>query len=323
MKATYFLISSCFAALMLNACSDKVVLPDQPLSNYEKVYMPQAVNNPQKKTLAVSPTDQVVIYGANFGGQGYPAEDITVNFAVDQSLVSQYNQTHGTQFKALPAGSFTLEQATAVIAKGTLNTPPMELRIKTTGPNAIDVLSDYLLPVSISVSKENVKVNEQLQTTYYHLRSEPNLADYTEYDRTGWTVVGFSSEEPAEAQWGNGGLALHTLDNNTGTFWHSQWQGGTPGPPHFIAVDMGQEKTVHGVWFVGRQNDNNGKPKTVNVQVSMDGSSWADARTLTLENNKSKQKFFLNGFRQARYFKIIITASYNEVYSHLAELGTF
>lgn len=323
MKAILILTMSFLAAGMLAGCSDKVVLPDQPLSEYEKVYMPQAVNNPVKKALTVSESPQVLIYGANYGGQDYPAQDIQVDFIIDHPLVDDFNGKNGTQYKALPANTYSFTQNSSTIQKGMLSTPPLEIKINTSGPNAIDVLTDYLLPVTIAVPKGSVKVNEGLRTTYYVVRSQPNLADYPEYERTGWTIAGFSSEEPAEAQWGNGGQALHTLDDNAGTFWHSQWQGGTPGPPHHITVNMGTTKTLHGLWFIGRQNDQEGKPKNVQVQVSMDGSTWTDAGSFTLENNKDKQKQFLNGFKPAKYFKVIFTSSYDAVYCHLAELGAF
>jgi len=304
----------------------KVDLPDQPLSDFEKIYMPQAVNNPLKLTLIISDTPQSIVYGANYGGQDYPGQDIQIGFSVNQALADSFNIANNTQYKALPANSYSFTQASAVIQKGTLGTEPLEIKINTSGQNAIDVLTDYLLPVSITEAKlpaGTIKVNEDLRTTYYVVKAQPNLADYPDYNRSLWSVAGFSSEEPAEAQWGNGGQALHTFDDNTGTFWHSQWQNGLPGPPHYIAINMGETKTLHGLWFIARQNEQEGKPKDVQVQVSMDGTNWTDAGNFTLENNKTKQKQFLSGFKTAKYFKVIFTSTYDAVYCHLAELGAF
>ena len=327
MKTKLFFSICLLSTLLYVGCQKaKVDLPDQPLSDFEKIYMPQAVNNPVKRTLIISDTPQTVIYGANYGGQDYPSQDIQISFAINQALVDSFNLANNTNYKALPVNSFTFTNASAVIQKGSLSTEPLEIKINTGGQNAIDVLTDYLLPVSISEAKlpaGNINVNEDLRTTYYLVKAQPNLADYPEYDRSLWTIAGFSSEEPAEAQWGNGGQALHTLDDNTGTFWHSQWANGTPGPPHHIIVNMGETKTIHGLWFIARQNDQGGKPKDVKVQVSMDGTSWADAGGFILENNKTKQKQFLSGFKAAKYFKVIFTSSYDEVYCHLAELGAF
>jgi hypothetical protein len=323
MKAKLIFAVTLFTASFYISCSDKVTLPPQPLSDYEKIYMPQAVNNPVKKVLQITDSAQVIIYGANYGGQDYPAQDIQVDFAINESLVDSFNLKNNTQYKPLPANSFSFTQTSAIIQKGTLATTPLEIKISTSGANAPEVLTDYLLPVTISVSKGNIKVNEDLRTTYYLIRSQPNLNDYPDYSRTLWTVGGFSSEEPAEAQWGNGGQALHTLDDNTGTFWHSQWQNASPGPPHYIIINMGETKTIHGLWFIDRQNDQEGKPKEVQVQVSMDGAIWTEAGTFTLENTKVKQKQFLSGFKTAKYFKVIFNSAYDASYCHLAELGAF
>jgi hypothetical protein len=323
MKVKQIIVAILFTGMLYVSCSDKVTLPDQPLSDYEKIYMPQAVNNPAKKVLAVSDTVQTIIYGANYGGQDYPAQDIPVDFAINPALVDSFNLKNNTNYKALPASSFSFTQTAAVIQKGKLTTEPLELKIRTGGTNAIDVLTDYLLPITIAAPKSNINVNEDLRTTYFLIRSQPNINDYPDYSRTGWTIAGFSSEEPAEAQWGNGGEAIHALDDNTSTFWHSQWQNASPGPPHYIIVNMGATKTLHGLWFIDRQNDQEGKPKEVQVQVSIDGITWTDAGAFTLENTKATQKQFLSGFKPAKYFKVIFTSSYDASYCHLAELGAF
>lgn len=323
MKVKLIVAATILTTSLYMSCSDKVTLPPQPLSDYEKIYMPQAVNNPVKKVLNIVDTPQAVVYGANYGGQDYPVQDIQVDFLINPSQVDTFNLKNSTQYKILPAGCYSFTQTSAIIQKGTLSTAPLEIKVNTTGPNAFDVLTDYLLPVTIAVPKSEIKVNEELRTTYFLIRSQPNLNDYPDYSRALWTVAGFSSEEPAEAQWGNGGQAIHTLDDNSGTFWHSQWQGGSPGPPHFISINMGETKTLHGLWFVGRQSDNDGKPKDVRVQVSTDGTTWTDAGAFTLENTKAKQKQFLSGFKTAKYFKVIFNSSYDASYCHLAELGAF
>jgi len=323
---TKFLYFFLFSTMVYTGCKDTVSLPSQPLSDYEKIYMPQAVNNPVKTTLLISDTPQSIIYGANYGGQDYPAADIQIGFAIDPSMVDSFNLKNNTQYQMLPANSYTFTETAATIKRGKLATAPLEIKINTSGANAIEVLTDYLLPVSITdtkMSTGSVKINEDLRTTYYLVRAEPNLADYTNYDRSLWTIAGFSSEEPAEGQWGNGGQAIHTLDDNIYTFWHSQWANALPGPPHYIAVDMGETKTLHGLWFIDRQNDQEGEPKDVVVKVSTDGNTWTQAGAFTLQNTKSEQRQFLNGFKDARYFKVIFNSSYDAVYCHLAELGAF
>lgn len=313
-------LSILLLSLALFSCSDHYELPDQPLSAYTKVYMPQAVNNPQAYSLKISDTLQEIIYSASFGGQDYPAEDIQVKFSANSALVDSFNKANNTAYALMPEKSFELGSATALIPKGGLSTGPLTLYVKTGGAGAIDILKDYLLPVSISSASE--KINEGLRTTFYKVRAQPNLNDYPVFDRTAWNIIGFSSQE-ANGEGPSNGRAIFALDNDPATYWHTQWQGASPGPPHFLIVDMGAIKTLHGLSFLARQSDNDGKPQDVQVQTSIDNITWKDAAAFTLANTKDQQSQFLAAFTEARYFKVIIQTSYNASYTHLAELNAF
>lgn len=320
-KLTYFpvlLIAVCFFAA---GCKADINLPYQPVESYNRVYMPQAVNGPIVRTLKITDSAQTLVYGANFGGQDYPVNDIAVSFAVDQQKADSFNTANKTNYPILPASSYTLSATEAVIQRGKLSTEPQTITFKTNGPGAMEALQTYILPISLAT--KSMTVNEGLRTTFYIVKTQPDLKDYPNYDRAAWQVTGFSSQE-ANGEGPDNGRVVHALDNNTGTFWHSQWQGGSPGPPHWFTIDMGTEKTLHGLSFVGRQGDYNGRPNEVNVQVSVDNNTWTDAGTFNLQNSKDLQSQFLpGGFKQARYFKVSINSCYNAGYTHLAELNAF
>lgn len=306
---------------IFSSCKDEVTLPDQPLENYIQVYMPQAVNGPVVSTLKISDAEQDIIFGANYGGEGYPSEDIPVKFSVKPELAESYNLANGTNYELLPSASYTMGSTEAIIAKGKLNTDPLKIKVKTTGDGAMDILKDYILPVSMEAP---MKVNEALRTTYFIVRAQPQLSDYPDFDRSQWQIAGFSSQE-ANGEGPDNGRAIFVLDNNPSTFWHSQWQGGTPGPPHYLIVDMGETKTMHGIVMQARQGDNAGKPNAVSVEISNDNANWQPAGSFNLLNNTSVQKQFLPAAfnEEARYFKVTINSSYNASYTHLAELGAF
>ncbi|SEN14734.1 protein of unknown function [Chitinophaga rupis] len=316
-RTLYVIIAS---LLLLAACKNKYDLPDQPLANYIKVYMPAAVNNPVSRVLAITDSAQVIIYGADYGGAGYPQADIPVTFSVNPALVDSFNRANNTAYTLLPEHGYTLSETSAVIPRGQLSTPPLELAVKTSGADGIAALKDYLLPISIV--KSTITVNEQLRTVYFVIRAQPNLADYPDFDRSAWRIIGFSSQE-ASGEGADNGRAVFAIDNNAATYWHTQWQGGSPGPPHYITVDMGAVKTLHGLSFLDRQSDNDGKPQSVTVETSIDNLSWEPAGSFTLQNTKDLQKQFLSGFRDARYFRVNILSSYNATYTHLAELNAF
>lgn len=320
-KHTYIPALMIAACLFAAGCKDDLNLPYQPVESYNRVYMPQAVNGPIVRTLKITDSVQTLVYGANFGGQDYPVEDIAVNFTVNQQKADSFNNANRTSYALLPADSYTLSATAAVIPKGKLSTEPLIITFKTNGAGAMVALRTYILPITLTTKTGTV--TEGLRTTFYIVKAQPDLKDYPNYDRAAWGITGFSSQE-ANGEGPNNGRVIHTLDNNNGTFWHSQWQGGSPGPPHWFSIDMGTEKTLHGLSFVGRQGDYNGRPNEVNVQVSIDNSTWTDAGTFTLQNNKDLQSVFLpDGFKQARYFKVSVNSSYNAGYTHLAEFNAF
>ncbi|WP_091214066.1 discoidin domain-containing protein [Mucilaginibacter gossypiicola] len=306
---------------VLSGCKDNVVLPYQPIDSYNQIYMPEAVNGPVVKTLKITDSAQTLVYGANYGGQGYPGSDISVNFAVNKALADSFNVANKTSYPLLPDGSYTLSANSAIIPKGKVSTTPLTISLKTNGTGAMDALKTYILPVGISGNP--VKVREALRTTFYILKAQPDFNDYSNYDRANWAIIGFSSQE-ANGEGPNNGRAVFALDGNTSTFWHTQWSGGSPGPPHYIIIDMNDVKTLHGVSFVGRQADGGGKPNEVNIQVSLDNTTWTDAGTFNLLNNKDLQKQFLpNGFKSARYIKVIVNSAYNASYTQVAEFNAF
>ncbi|RFM29033.1 BT_3987 domain-containing protein [Deminuibacter soli] len=302
-------------------CKDTFDLPSQPVENYTKIYMPEAVNGPVTSVFKITDSIQTLTYGANYGGQDFPAADVPVSFTVNNALVDSFNTAKHTSYAALPAKSFTLSATTAVIPKGQVSTPPLSISFITKGPGAMDALKTYLLPISITST--SVKVNEALRTTFYVVKAQPDLKDYPNYDRANWKVIDFSSQE-ANGEGPNNGRVIFALDGDAATFWHTQWQNGSPGPPHYFTIDMGEQQTLHGFSFLDRQGDQTGKPNEVDIQVSTDNLAWTDAGIINLQNTKDLQPVFLpNGFKEARYFKVIVNSAYGASFTHLAELNAF
>ena len=62
--------------------------------------------------------------------------------------------------------------------------------------------------------------------------------------KTDWTIAGFSSEEATGESGGKNGRAIHAIDSNNDTFWHSQWSGAKPQPPHWLIIDLHKEYTI-------------------------------------------------------------------------------
>lgn len=326
MKRIYQLyISALFIVLSTSGClKDNVNLPPQNADDYNQVYMPQAVNQPNVSNLPFKAVDQYLVFGANYGGVGYPATDIPISFTVSADSVAAYNQRNSTSYPLMPKGSYLLSNESAIISKGTLSTAPMKITVKTQG--MLDVFKEYLLPVTVNISGtvNGVKLNNSLSTTYYLVKATLNLSDFPDYDRSAWRVTYFSSEEVNGEGPVNGRAAL-VLDSNINTFWHTRYSDNFAPPPHILIIDMNQTKTLHGVSFVARQNENRGRPMQVTVQTSTDGINWNASEDFNLQSINDQQRlFFLSGFKEARYLKLSINKMYdNATHTHLAEFSAF
>jgi hypothetical protein len=132
--------------------------------DYVKIYMPQAIGNPVTYNFVMSDTDQTIIYGANYGGTGYPESNINIEFQVDNSLVDSFNLKNEVSYSPMPPKSYQLEMTQAVIPKGKVSTEPLEIKIKTIG--ALKSSVKYLLPLRISkAGKDSISIS--LEVTYF------------------------------------------------------------------------------------------------------------------------------------------------------------
>ncbi len=86
---------------------------------------------------------------------------------------------------------------------------------------------------------------------------------------------------------------------------------------------MNASNVVHGISILPRQGVGSpGRPQTMKVEVSNDGTSWTLAGNITVADNSNWQKFmFSKPTAASRYFKVTITSVYGGVsYANLAEL---
>lgn len=88
-----------------------------------------------------------------------------------------------------------------------------------------------------------------------------------------WNLLYVDSEElVCEAL---GGFAELPFDGNTGTFWHTQWCGANPPPPHEIQIDLGLIYEIWGFLYLPCQDEYlNGTIKDYEFYVSVDGVDW-------------------------------------------------
>lgn len=138
------------------------------------------------------------------------------------------------------------------------------------------------------------------------------------------SVLGFSSEEPTGENNGQNGKAIHVIDNNVDTYWHSQWQAAHPDFPHYLSFDLATVHNVKAIALTPRQNVDN-MVKDFEVYSSADGDEWdlIGSFTKVLAQN-AIQYFELPQSVDTRYVKIVLLNSYStDPHTALAEIAVY
>lgn len=142
--------------------------------------------------------------------------------------------------------------------------------------------------------------------------------------RSDWEIIDFSTEEPAEANWGPPiqGRAAAVIDGELGTFWHSQWDGGNPGYPHHFTIDMKKTIRVLSVESFRRQGNSGGQSK-YKIYTSNDGVNFTDQGEYNFDRTiNAGQMVQLPMMPEARYIKYVATQGPN-FYAFLAEFYVY
>lgn len=242
-----------------------------------------------------------------------------VEIGVNNQLIDSYNQLHGTDY--LPLSADVLHFNRNVLHVGDQQMESADSLDVFVDINKIKSLKvgEYLVPLQI-LRSSSMEVSENMNTFYWVINIKNDATGIPVADRTGWSILEFSSEDPYEEN-----LAVNVLDGDLGTIWHTEWYAAQPEPPHFISIDMGKEVNMAGFQYVTR-NRNTGVPSQLTLAVSLDGDKWIDVQTYdNLPKGASVE--FRTLFDQpckARYFRLYITEIYsNEDFVSLAEINAF
>ncbi len=231
--------------------------------------------------------------------------DISIDLSIDPELVDVYNLSNGSNLPLLPESSYTISPVPAMIANGQKTvTVSIELDAE-----LIDY-DDFLLPIIISsTSKFSADTDKNIH--YVHV-SKPAMR----FNRTGWTIVDFSTEE-ASGEGANNGTAASILDGNSATYWHSQWAGGTGQLPHHITIDMQRELLVTSVDLQRRPNQRD--TQAGNFYISSDNVTFTHIGTFEMAEVNDAQTFKVSTTR-GRYLKVEITESRRPPFANMSEV---
>lgn len=330
MKTAKYVAWLGFAAL-LAACENPVdddLNVDDP-DTYTRVYTVNAIDDASKSTLVfpLGRDTSLTVY-ANLSGIVPPGKEVKVRFAVAPELVASYNELNRTAYPLMLDGSYTIQTAEVAIPRGEFISSPLKIDIHSA---AFDGVGVFLLPLRIERVTPELPLNESLRTAYLRINGFYAENPFTPYDRSGWSIAGFSTEEgEPTAAYPDRGLAVSTIDGENNTYWGTQWRKAKPGPPHWIAIDMGERKELHGVIIRPRSDKddsdtpkNSGGPRIFNVDVSDDYANWTPAGTYSVEN-RIENTVYLDHKAAGRYFRITVTATQGDMYQTcIAEIRAF
>lgn len=285
----------------LSACSDN--------DGDTTVYIPNA-GAIVKANFYITDEPDVRTFSIKITPRSYPdlnpvgaGSDAVIYLAADPEKVEVYNALHNTDYPVLPEGSYTVSESVAIYA-GEFESEPATVTV-----DAKDLLApftEYLLPVSI-VGADGIDCAHCCQTVYFLYRGSLDASSMQLLDRSGWTVLDASSEEPREGDWGHSGLKEACIDGDIDTFWGSDWATNHPQPPHWIIVDLGKTTHIQGVAVQAREEGYDG-PKTMYLEVSDNGSDWIMAGDFKDIPAAGQYRSFIPEAVDGRYVKLTITS---------------
>lgn len=311
------------------------------LDQYSVIYTAQGVSDSSKRVLSIPMTvvdTNFNVYAA-FGGVTTPSEDIKITFRVAPELVDEYNDANATNLPLMYSESYSIDKHEVTIKKGKLISDGLKINIDA---SKFDGIGTFLLPIHIEKVTPEIKINNDLRTAYLLINGYYESNPHPLKDRSDWTIAGISTDE-REAWSGtidNGtettsfpdnGRAISAIDDEVLTFWGTAWRSTKPGPPHWIAIDMGSEQVIHGIKIRGRAASysykadvkSNGNPRIFHIEVSNDNISWENVGEFAC-SNVFDNEVYLDHSKKARYFKIVVTATQADFYgTHIAEINAF
>ncbi|WP_083373118.1 BT_3987 domain-containing protein [Petrimonas mucosa] len=231
--------------------------------------------------------------------------DISVDLVVDPALADEYNASNGVNLPLLPAESYSITPSPAVIANG-------KKSVKVSIELNADLIDydDFILPIVIDgTSKFSA---DTAKNVHYLYVSKPAMR----FDRTGWTIVDFSSEEPS-GEGANNGTAICVLDGNPATYWHSQWAGATGQLPHHFTIDMKKELLVTSVDLQRRPNQRD--TQGGNFYISSDNVTFTYIGSFQMAEVDEPQTFKVTS-THGRYLKVEITESRRPPFANMSEV---
>lgn len=161
------------------------------------------------------------------------------------------------------------------------------------------------------------------------------VSKYYKYQTTDLAIASFTSEEKTGEPTG-GGCAVHAIDGNTNTYWHSIWSGGNPQLPEGIVIKLPDNLVIMAVDVVRRVHASNKDLREMKIYLSEstteflrddDGTSWGEPlgvldwpNTASADVEPNTRHLELPAAREGKYLKLSCTQSWRNSNVQIAEV---
>ncbi|MFT4154967.1 MAG: DUF1735 domain-containing protein [Parafilimonas sp.] len=280
--------------------------------NEGSVYMSQAYGERSELTIYKIDSLQIVYFGASIAGFNGATQDVTVNFEVDTSLITQFNADYAYlnyDFVALPADAYTVSGLTSTIKKGASDSDPLSLSISASG---LDGTKDYCLPIKITSISKGI-LDTTLSVAYFMIDS----LYIRSRDITSSGTLTVSNENSDGSDATEGSVRL-TDDDYTTKFLYT-WVADS-----WMQLKFDSSYVLNAYTLTSGNDEQSRDPYTWQLQASNDGTNWTvlDERTaytfsdrlqtVTFEFNQSDDKAY-------SYYRLYIIENYGATLFQLEE----
>lgn len=237
-------------------------------------------------------------------------KDLPLTVSIDNSLVTTYNTTHGTQFEVLPENTYKLSGTSITIAKNSKSSDEVGIEF-TSAMSQLDIAKQYLLAVKTTTQANIPSTNNivylKVNIVLNNITSNVPITG-TPIDRKNWSVQ-------SDSDYNSEYLASKMLDGDYSTGWISNFNGNAN-----VILDMKESNALKGFSITPTYLYNGVYklfPSRMVIYTSSDGTTWL--KQGIYENNTS-----VNGDQNNPYFGwISFVESVNARYIKFSEIGSF
>lgn len=187
MKFRYILAAAALCSLV--SCNEKEVFEKE---QYKNIFGFVCESDNTKQKIVSLHLDEATAYvSISMGGSNPPAQDVTINFEEDYSLIDDYNasnfDTDVSKYAiALPKDHFTIENYSCTIKAGErLGVIPVKVK-----PNGLSVDETYFIPLRIT-DYNNAEMDPEKGTVLFNVGIKNHWAEST---GTAYTLLGRRQE---------------------------------------------------------------------------------------------------------------------------------